>query len=83
VALAHLVARLRLGGFKLLDTQFVTTHLAQFGALEIRRDEYKVLLADALPAPATWPDRVPPEALRAEFQAMAGREVACAGGDAA
>jgi len=35
VALAHLVARLRLGGFRLLDTQFVTAHLAQFGATEL------------------------------------------------
>ncbi|HYZ23998.1 MAG TPA: leucyl/phenylalanyl-tRNA--protein transferase, partial [Rhodopila sp.] len=37
VALVHLVARLRLGGFQLLDTQFVTSHLAQFGAQEIPR----------------------------------------------
>ena len=35
VALVHLVARLRLGGYRLLDTQFVTPHLAQFGAIEI------------------------------------------------
>ena len=33
VALVHLVARLRLGGYRLLDTQFVTAHLAQFGAM--------------------------------------------------
>ena len=32
VALVHLVARLRLGGYRLLDTQFVTAHLSQFGA---------------------------------------------------
>ena len=39
VALAHLVARLRLGGFSLLDTQWTTSHLAQFGGVEIpRRD---------------------------------------------
>ena len=43
VALVHLVARLRLGGFTLLDTQFVTGHLAQFGAEEIPRDLYKQL----------------------------------------
>jgi leucyl/phenylalanyl-tRNA--protein transferase len=55
VALVHLVARLRLGGFKLLDTQFVTSHLAQFGAQEIPRDAYKILLTRALAAPATWP----------------------------
>ena len=48
VALAHLVARLKAGGFSLLDAQFITSHLAQFGAIEIPRDEYLVLLADAL-----------------------------------
>ena len=37
VALAHLVLRLRLGGFRLLDTQFITSHLAQFGTIEISR----------------------------------------------
>src|SRR5690348_4928384 len=44
VALAHLVARLKAGGFRLLDTQFITSHLAQFGAIEIPRDTYLVLL---------------------------------------
>ena len=48
VALAHLVERLRRGGFELLDTQFVTPHLAQFGVLEIPRSEYLQLLAKAL-----------------------------------
>lgn len=48
VALVHLVARLKLGGFTLLDTQFVTEHLAQFGAIEIPRGEYQGLLAEAL-----------------------------------
>ena len=48
VALCHLVARLRRGGYRLLDTQFVTEHLTQFGAIEIPRAEYQVLLADAL-----------------------------------
>ncbi len=41
IALVHLVARLRLGGYRLLDTQFVTAHLTQFGAMEIPRDTYK------------------------------------------
>ena len=54
VALVHLVARLRLGGYQLLDTQFVTTHLAQFGAVEIPRDAYKAQLAAALAVPALW-----------------------------
>ena len=54
VALVHLVARMRLGGFRLLDTQFVTTHLAQFGAVEVPRDAYKALLATAVDLPARW-----------------------------
>lgn len=48
IALAHLVARLRRSGFTLLDTQFVTAHLRQFGAIEISRDEYLSRLAQAL-----------------------------------
>ena len=47
-ALAHLVARLKLGGFTLLDTQFVNQHLVQFGAIEIPRIEYHNQLAAAL-----------------------------------
>jgi len=48
VALVHLVARLRAGGFVLLDSQFITGHLRQFGATEIPRAEYRRSLADAL-----------------------------------
>lgn len=48
LALIHLVARLRRGGFTLLDTQFVTGHLAQFGAVEIGRRDYQRLLEEAL-----------------------------------
>lgn len=48
VALVHLVARLRAGGFALLDTQFLTGHLAQFGAVEIEREDYLKLLDSAL-----------------------------------
>jgi leucyl/phenylalanyl-tRNA--protein transferase len=48
VALVHLVARLKAGRFRLLDTQFVTEHLLTFGALEISRRQYHKLLADAL-----------------------------------
>jgi len=50
VALAHLVARLRAGGYRLLDTQFVTAHLETFGVEEVPRDEFHVLLKDALQA---------------------------------
>jgi len=48
VVLVHLAARLRHGGFRLLDTQFVTDHLKQFGTREIPRAEYQERLADAL-----------------------------------
>ncbi len=54
VALVHLVARLRRGGFRLLDTQFVTQHLAQFGAVEVPRAVYKGLLRDAVETRADW-----------------------------
>ncbi len=54
IALAHLVARLRRGGYTLLDTQFVTEHLAQFGAIEIPRRDYLQRLADAIGQRATF-----------------------------
>lgn len=48
VALAHLVARLKVGGFLLLDMQFLTEHLSQFGAIDIPKPEYQRRLAAAL-----------------------------------
>jgi leucyl/phenylalanyl-tRNA--protein transferase len=48
VALVHLVARLRTGRFLLLDTQFVTEHLARFGAVEMSRMRYRRLLRAAI-----------------------------------
>jgi leucyl/phenylalanyl-tRNA---protein transferase len=54
VALAHLVARLRLGGFTLLDVQFVTPHLQRFGAVAISRARYRRLLSACLTTPADW-----------------------------
>jgi leucyl/phenylalanyl-tRNA--protein transferase len=48
VALVHLVARLKFGGFRLLDTQFLTEHLASLGAIEISRADYRRRLAAAL-----------------------------------
>jgi leucyl/phenylalanyl-tRNA--protein transferase len=48
IALVYLVARLRYGGFELLDTQFVTGHLARFGAIEVSRPEFQRLLEGAL-----------------------------------
>jgi len=48
VALAWLVARLRVGGYTLLDCQFMTDHLRSLGAVEISQDDYRALLAAAL-----------------------------------
>ena len=48
VALVHLVARLKTGGYHLLDMQFLTEHLAQFGAQDIAKAEYHRRLAGAL-----------------------------------
>lgn len=52
VALVHLVARLIAGQFRLLDTQFMTAHLARFGAQEIERGDYQSQLAQALKSEA-------------------------------
>jgi leucyl/phenylalanyl-tRNA--protein transferase len=54
VALVHLVARLIKGGFRLLDCQFMTEHLRSFGAVEIPRERFRVLLADAIDRTATF-----------------------------
>jgi leucyl/phenylalanyl-tRNA--protein transferase len=63
VALVHLVARLKRGGFKLCDTQFVTRHLAQFGAIEIPRAAYRRRLAAALRSEARLPLEIPGDVL--------------------
>jgi leucyl/phenylalanyl-tRNA---protein transferase len=55
VALVHLVARLKRGGYRLLDTQFLTPHLAQFGGIEISRARYRRLLGEALGSTAVFP----------------------------
>ncbi len=70
VALVHLVARLRLGGFTLLDAQFLTEHLSQFGAREIPRADYKRRLAQAVSATADWRDAPDPAALLATIRAL-------------
>jgi leucyl/phenylalanyl-tRNA--protein transferase len=54
IALLHLSARLAYGGFKLLDTQFVTDHLRQFGTIELNREEFHRLLEKALDADADF-----------------------------
>lgn len=60
VALVYLVARLKAGGFKLLDAQFTTEHLARFGVVEIDRAEYHRRLEAAL-------------AVEGDFYCLAGR----------
>ena len=54
VAFVHLAARLVAGGYSLLDAQFVTTHLATLGALEIPRRAYKKQLDHAISGSADW-----------------------------
>lgn len=63
VALVHLVARLRVGGYTLLDTQFITKHLQQFGSIELPRDAYHRLLAEALSRQARFVRDIRPEAV--------------------
>jgi len=68
VALVHLVARLRCGGFELLDTQFATTHLARFGVVEISRQRYQELLQRAIARRADFYCEVPDSAVEELMQ---------------
>jgi leucyl/phenylalanyl-tRNA--protein transferase len=70
VALIHLVARLRLGHFALLDTQFVTDHLAQFGTIEVSRSDYLRRLERALRETAQFPAAPDEAQLRDELERM-------------
>jgi leucyl/phenylalanyl-tRNA--protein transferase len=54
IALVHLVARLKLGGYRLLDTQYVTDHLKKFGAVEVPKRRYHRLLEQALEGEADF-----------------------------
>jgi leucyl/phenylalanyl-tRNA---protein transferase len=71
VALVHLVARLRRGGFVLLDTQFVTPHLASLGAVEVTREQYLRALEGALEQDADF-DAWPVNLAMTGAQALAG-----------
>ena len=66
IALVHLVARLIHGGFKLLDTQFVTEHLRQFGTIEVDRDAFQARLESALAFEANF-KALPPQASPADI----------------
>ena len=68
VALVHLVARMIHGGFTLLDTQFITDHLAQFGTVEIPRAAYRARLELAMTQPAEFIPDLPDEVLHALLQ---------------
>lgn len=57
VALVHLVRRLRRGGYDLLDTQYATPHLQQFGVKEVSRAAYQRLLDEAVRNVGTWGER--------------------------
>ncbi len=70
VALVQLVARLRLGGYQLLDAQFQTEHLAQFGTEEVARADYKRRLTKALEIRAEWLLEPDPVALEAEIRRL-------------
>ena len=54
IALTHLFAHLKVGGFTLFDTQFLTDHLASVGGGEISRAQFQKELADALKKPAVF-----------------------------
>jgi len=72
IALAYLVSRLRAGGYLLLDTQFLTDHLASLGGIEISREDYHRRLEKALAADADFfrqpPDVSPSEVLQLRSQ---------------
>jgi len=70
VALAHLVARLRIGGYALLDTQFLTEHLATMGGVEISGREYIERLERAFEVDAQFPLAPSGEALSSELERM-------------
>ncbi len=65
VALCHLAGILKAGGFTLLDTQFITDHLKQFGTVEISQKEYLAQLSAALARQGTFVDPLPPHKLDA------------------
>ncbi|MSO71202.1 MAG: leucyl/phenylalanyl-tRNA--protein transferase [Alphaproteobacteria bacterium] len=70
VALVELVMRLRAGGFVLLDMQFVTAHLRRFGAIEVPRRRYKLMLGRALRIQAEFQRELPPGALLTFLQSV-------------
>ena len=80
VALVHLFARLLVGGFRLLDTQFLTDHLAGLGAVAVSREGFRLMLAQAMAANGdfrAWPpDTAMPGARALELVQSSGTKVA-------
>ena len=70
VALAWLVARLKVGGFRLLDCQFMTEHLRSLGAVEISQKAYLALLAGAVSSAAERAEGARGDRAEAEFGAL-------------
>ena len=58
IALVYLAAHLKKGGFEILDTQFFTKHLEQFGAIEIKKEKYLSLLKNNITSNLVFPDRL-------------------------
>ena len=83
VALVHLAARLKVGGYSLLDTQFLTDHLSQFGVEEISRAAYRRRLAAALRLTADFGRLDQVLAGAGAGEALGGAGVGAAGGAAA
>ncbi|MCT6837023.1 MULTISPECIES: leucyl/phenylalanyl-tRNA--protein transferase [Bombella] len=73
IALVHLMAALRRGGYKLLDTQYITPHLARLGGVSVPFIAYKQQLEAAMMQEGHWPDDISLEALAAEITLMAQR----------
>jgi leucyl/phenylalanyl-tRNA---protein transferase len=72
IALVHLVARLKIGGFQLLDTQFTTQHLRQFGTVELEREVFQAELDKALSVEGRF-DALPPEVTGDDVAALFSR----------
>lgn len=70
VALCHLVARLRIGGYTLLDTQFITEHLITMGGVEISGRDYLERLERALGVDAQFPEAPSGDTISAELEIL-------------
>jgi leucyl/phenylalanyl-tRNA--protein transferase len=83
IALVYLIARLKYGGFTLLDTQFVTGHLARFGAIEVSREEFQRFLEAALAGGLAHGSGVGPSAAAGGALGAGGASAAAGGASGA